>query len=349
MVPYSSDLLLAGIHDIKIFQNEIYILHYDSTVHMLDLMSVPRCIAKLCGFKKWTPAAQLSLCFRATLLHANSRYHCPVSLLTDIRDELYASGQVDLSNKVSDLLAILDTDSDTTSVSSGKSGCSYDRLVSGIYLVHNRNEALPHDHNDTAHGVLANQRGGPLEASNQRGSQLQVANEHQTGIVPYDSKLDEIKDDHENSFHEKSIVDSTSRRSPLSHSKTSVISNSSLNSAPGFSQNAQSVDKIPIVPLTIGRSGSPAIEIKISPGEPYPAAKRFNPSKSDSPSPLDNDSGVIVQHNSSESLHGMDRPASSTGTSLDPGSTGSRRSSLNSMSSNELMFATPSLGMYSIC
>ncbi len=139
---------VTDIQDVAFYKREMYFLHENNNIKKYELSPVAKLVSKLFHLQKYVLCAQIANCCHSTVTAAKSRRQIPVSMITDLKVHLSADNNQDLAELTETLLEKLEipahvSEDEKSSVgsTSHKSGSSFDKLESGIYVIRHRTES----------------------------------------------------------------------------------------------------------------------------------------------------------------------------------------------------------------
>ena len=141
-------MILPDIVDIQkaiTYNRDIYLLFDNNKLQKLELISIAKLVSKLYQSHNHHLCAKVAVAFHSTVVQLKSRRYVPISMLADLKHQIEAEKETELTRQVYRLLEdaeLIAEDKDRMSdTTSERSKVTFDRLESGIYVLRQRTES----------------------------------------------------------------------------------------------------------------------------------------------------------------------------------------------------------------
>ena len=129
---------IVDIQKAVTYNHDIYLLFDNNRIQKLELISIAKLVSKLYQSHNHHLCAKVAVAFHSTVVQLNSRRYVPVSMLADLKHQIEAEKDIELTRQIDRLLEDAESVADTISE---KSKITFDKLESGIYVLRQRTES----------------------------------------------------------------------------------------------------------------------------------------------------------------------------------------------------------------
>ena len=138
-------MFVLDIQKAVTYKQEILLLFDNNKIQRLELVPVAKLVSKLFHTHNYNLCARVATFFHSTLTGTNCRRYVPVSLITDLKQQIQSENDSELASKLEHLLqnvkAEQEENESTSDSGSQRSKVSFDKLESGIYVLRQRSES----------------------------------------------------------------------------------------------------------------------------------------------------------------------------------------------------------------
>lgn len=136
-------LFLADILKAAVYKRSIFLLFDNNKIQQLELMPVAKLVSKLFTLRYHALCAKVITAFHSTMIDAKCRRYVPVSMITQLKQELLNETETELASSLDDLLQKIEVlpEDEPMDFAERRNKVSFDKLKSGIYMLRQRTES----------------------------------------------------------------------------------------------------------------------------------------------------------------------------------------------------------------